>query len=1058
LNTHPERFTALVLAAHGDRGGPGRNESLARHVAALAKRNEFVCVTGGVLNGEPALEAALQQAEQNGAKQILLYPMFMSDGYFVQNILPERIAAARLKVPHKILKPFGLDRRVPLMMLENALRAAGSAELDPAKLDLLIAGHGSKFGPGNADATRAAALAMTEHSPFRTIDVAFLEEEPFILDALRKHHNRSVVAGFFSGEGMHAGDDIPEAISKSGAAAIYAGPIGLDPRVPELIASTALHSLASIAPQPQSEPSPSPEPAAEPSPAPAATSLPNPAMASISARSQAPSPETNAPQAHAPQKPANEPEMPKVAEQAQESQPSRKRGGGMSGMRFLFKAVFTLLLMAMLAIGAIAFLVPQDVVRDQLASLVKQQIGRDLTIKGKTSFSIFPNIGVNMEDVSISNPPGMPGKNLLSMSSLNLNLKLLPLLSRRIEVERFVLVRPVFNLQVDGRGRKNWEFKKSSAVLSPPPDRKPQVMMQAQAGGIGVGVVEGISLGTAKIVDGTMIYSDQRSGAKQRLDAINVEFVQHGLTDPLVTKGTVEWRKEDISFSGSFDDVPALLRNQLSKAVFSLTTRHGTGSFDGSLAATASLVAKGAVNVKTPSLRALAAWLGNPLPPGGGLGPIKITGQFDLKGDRVTFTKAKIALDGMTGNGQAAVKLKGVRPHITATLAFDKLDFNPYLSGTVTGVAPPRAKQSKNQPSASQPKEKQSLTDLINKLNKPDGKSGAKPEPQVRAWNQRAIDLTGLRMVDADLKLTTQALFYKKIKAGKSALSASLKSGVLKVGLTKLALYSGSGTGTITLNGARATPVFSVRLTLKDISALPLLTNAVNFKWISGRANLAIDVTGSGRSQSDIMRSLKGKSNLVFADGAIEGINIPAMMRGLKQGQFGGWKSKAHEKTDFSKLSGSFLIQDGIAYNKDLTLVGPLVRLTCEGNVDLGRERIDYAALPRIVASLQGQGANEDRKGIAVPVRITGPWEKPKIVPDLQRLLNDPELAKETAEKVGKVLDKLKNKKDFKKMLDGFLGGGNQNAGAGTDAGGGAGAQPQGEQVKPEDLLKKLFR
>ncbi|MHA1165688.1 MAG: AsmA family protein, partial [Alphaproteobacteria bacterium] len=686
MNTHPERFTALVLAAHGDRGGPGRNESLARHVAALAKRKEFVCVTGGVLNGEPTLEAALRQAEKNGAKQILLYPMFMSDGYFVGNILPERIAAARLSVPHKILKPFGLDSRVPLMMLENALRAAASGELDPGKVDLLVAGHGSKFGPGNADATRAAAQAMAEHSPFRAIDVAFLEEAPLILEALRKHHNRSVVTGFFSGEGMHAGDDIPAAISESGAAAIYAGPIGLDPRVPDLIATSALHALEPIAPQPHSEPLA--EPVTTPMAGPAASPLPNPVSASAPTSAGASGPETYAPEA----------ETPKVAEQARDSRATRTRRGGMSGMRFLFKAVFALILMAVLAIGAVAFLVPEDVVRDQVASLVKQQTGRDLAVKGKTSFSVFPNIGVEMEDVSISNPPGMSGKNLLSMSSLNLNLKLMPLLSRRVEVERFVLVRPVFNLQVDGRGRKNWEFKKSSASLTSGKrtavasgaETRPRVMMHAQAGGIGGGVVQGISLGTAKIVDGTVIYSDKRTGAKQRLDAINVEFVQHGLADPLVTKGGVTWRDEDISFNGSFDDVPALLRNQLSKAVFTMTTRHGTGSFDGSLAASSSPVAKGAVNLKTSSLRALAAWLANPLPPGGGLGPVKVAGQLDLKGQRLTFTKAKMAMDGMTGNGQIAVRLKGVRPHITATLAFDKLDFNPYLLGTVTGVAPPR--------------------------------------------------------------------------------------------------------------------------------------------------------------------------------------------------------------------------------------------------------------------------------------------------------------------------------------------------------------------------------
>jgi AsmA protein len=99
--------------------------------------------------------------------------------------------------------------------------------------------------------------------------------------------------------------------------------------------------------------------------------------------------------------------------------------------------------------------------------------------------------------------------------------------------------------------------------------------------------------------------------------------------------------------------------------------------------------------------------------------------------------------------------------------------------------------------------------------------------------------------------------------------------------------------------------------------------------------------------------------------------------------------------------------------------------------------------LPRIVGTLQGQGAIDDRKGIAIPVRITGPWAKPNIVLDLERLLRDPELTKDTVKKLGKVFKKLKNKEDVNQLLQGILGGGNQ---------------PQGPQVKPEDVLKKLFQ
>jgi AsmA protein len=1003
-----------VLAAHGDRGGSLRNEGIARHVAALAGTNRFASVSGGVLNGEPSLEEALHQADASGAKQIIIYPLFMSAGYFVKTVLAERVSAAGLEKPTGILQPFGLDQRVPLLMLENALRAAKGAGLDPSQARLLVTGHGSKHGPENADATKRAARILAPHSPFARIETAFLEEATLIPDALKNYSGMSVVAGFFSGDGMHASMDIPTAIQQTGAKALYTGPVGLHPRVPELIISSVNKALA--------------EPEPKPDAAPTATSTPAPAASDT---------------------PRSEPET--------QEKPTRRVKRRRSGpVRLLLKAAFTLVMMAVLALGAIAFLVPEDVVRDQVSSLVKQQTGRDLKVRGKTSFALFPNVGVELGNVSLSNPPGMKAGEMLSMKTLNLNLKLLPLLTRRVEVDRFVLVKPIFNLLVDAKGRKNWDMAKKSAALAPPENAPINLQesapgfefMQAQAGGLGAGAVQEISLGTAKIIDGTVIYTDERAGKKQRIDKVNVTLEQKDLSEPLDAGGDLVWLGEKVTFDGRLGNMSALLRNKSSKVRMTLSTSLGKGRFDGQMKLGEALSANGGVSGETPSLRRLASWLGNPLPAGGGLGPLSIKGHLGLIGQTVTFTKARLGLDGMTGTGQASIKLNGVRPHITAKMALDKLDLNSYLQGATVATPKPRASSPAPSTPSAQPKTKESLTDFIDKLNKDE------PRPKVRAWSQKAIDLTGLRIADADVKLTTGALYYKKIKTGKSAVTANLKSGVLTADLTRLSLYSGTGTGKVTLNGARAVPAVTGLFNLNSISALPLFKDAMGFKWISGRANMSISLSGTGRSQSELIRSMKGQGKLVFSNGAIEGINIPAMVRKLKQGQLGGLKSTEREKTDFSSLSGSFVAQAGIAYNKDLNLIGPLIRLTGEGNVDIGRERIDYAALPRIVGTLQGQGATDDRKGIAIPVRITGPWAKLNIVPDLERLLRDPELAKDTVNKLGKVFKKLKNKEDVNQLLQGVLGGGNQ----GTTQGQPGTAQPQGQQkVKPEDVLRNLL-
>jgi sirohydrochlorin ferrochelatase len=106
---------------------------------------------------------------------------------------------------------------------------------------LLIVGHGSKFGPASAQATRDAADRIARAGGFESVATAFLEEEPFLDGALETKGAPTIVIGFFFGDGMHAGEDIPAAIRETGADAVYAGPVGRSARISELIAA-AIHA------------------------------------------------------------------------------------------------------------------------------------------------------------------------------------------------------------------------------------------------------------------------------------------------------------------------------------------------------------------------------------------------------------------------------------------------------------------------------------------------------------------------------------------------------------------------------------------------------------------------------------------------------------------------------------------------------------------------------------------------------------------------------------------------------------------------------------------------
>lgn len=721
-------------------------------------------------------------------------------------------------------------------------------------------------------------------------------------------------------------------------------------------------------------------------------------------------------------------------------------------MRLVIRVFFAIVVLILVVVGGVAVLVPQDAVRDQAIALVKQHTGRTLAVRGKTAFAFYPSLGVELGDVTLSGPLGMQGGPMLRMASLTLNVRLLPLLTRNVVINEFVMQRPVIELRVDAQGRRSWDFAAGRPEQrlneQPPRAAAPAAPgVPAQTTAVRRAMVDNVRIGSVRIVGGVVLYRNDRSGVRHRLDAVNVSLEQDRASGPLQAQGEVVWQGEKVTFKGNVGSITALIRGGPSAVTLNAASRHGEGDFSGRLVTGAAVAAEGELSISTPSLRALAQWTGKPLPPGNGLGPVSVSSRIKYQDKNLAFTKASFSLDGMKGQGNGSLAFKDPRPYLRAAFAVDRLDLNTWLAPAEAAPAPaPGNAPSPQAPPTGQPPNAKpkpdSLTDFIEKLN------SKQPAPKVQAWNRRAINFAALNAMDADVNVNMGALLYHKIQVGQSALSASLKGGVLTANLSRLELYDGTGTGRITLNGARELPALAVALDLKSVSALPLLDDAAAFAWVSGRANLAVNLSGAGRTQDEIVRTLQGNGSFAFTDGALEGFNIPAMVRGLKQGDLSAWKRQERLKTDFSSLTGTFTMQNGLASNSDLNLIGPLIRMTGKGTVDAPAEQVDFAIEPRLVASLQGQGAAGDLEGLVIPVRVHGPWSDPKITPELDKV--DPDAALDAARKA---FDKLKGQKitgkDVENLLKSVLG---ENKPAEP------GEQPvEGDKTKAKDLLKQFL-
>ena len=69
--------------------------------------------------------------------------------------------------------------------------------------------------------------------------------------------------------------------------------------------------------------------------------------------------------------------------------------------------------------------------------------------------------------------------------------------------------------------------------------------------------------------------------------------------------------------------------------------------------------------------------------------------------------------------------------------------------------------------------------------------------------------------------------------------------------------------------------------------------------------------------------------------------------------------------------------------------MAPLIRMTGEGTIPLPPRTVDYQVKPKLVGSLEGQGGESDLAGVAVPIKVTGPWHDISYRPDLAGALTD---------------------------------------------------------------------
>lgn len=624
------------------------------------------------------------------------------------------------------------------------------------------------------------------------------------------------------------------------------------------------------------------------------------------------------------------------------------------------------------------FVNPNDF-KDELKSVALEKANVNLRLDGDINWSFFPWLGLELENIGVA--LGTDAE-ILQFDRAEFGLAILPLLEKKIQVNKVNLVNLKASLNKDAQGQGNWQLDlpepsasnaqaasgSSSATTTPSVEESSESATPMN--------LPDIQLDELRIENAQVTYRDEQT--KQLINAtfnvqlndvqwdkawpmaMDVALTQSDLqgNTPLQLKATLNANlavfpeRESLSLDSlvlsgdvSSDALPTSpIEMKLSATNIDLDLPQENVLVEGLALSTlgVNIDAKiqayqvlsspqfsGVLSIGEFNPRYLMTRLNLPIPDMSddtALTKARANITFEGSLDSITAQPISIAMDETKIEANAVVDLSPLRWDVS--IAGKNLNVDRYLP-TPVDASPEEIAASKAD----------NATETVQNTNVAGAEQNSGDVGEL-------IPVDLIRSLNGHVGVVFEGLTVKKLKIDKIELDSTQANGLVKIYPLRASLYKGDITSKVSLDVRGNTPVVDISPAIDGVQIQPLLVDFMDMDKIAGATYLNGDLSARGNQIDALMSSLQGDLLVEIKNGALVGTNLTKTVcegiaairkESINDDQFG-------PDTPFETMRFPAHIVNGKVSTPGLKISSAGIQVTGDGMVSLPDSSLDYQA------------------------------------------------------------------------------------------------------------------